>query len=502
MTHILQLLLLLVIIIFTAKYAGALSVRFGQPAVFGKIALGLLLGPTLFDIVNWHIGGLFFFGGLDHAAHAEVAAFPFAQQIAEAYNEGHETSGLILMHTVHNFAEIGVLLLMFMAGLETDLKQMMKVGKVALYAALGGVIFPLVAGIGSGVAFTAFGLDFDIYEAIFIGTILTATSVSISAQTLMELKVLKSKEGSTILGAAVIDDVVGIIILSFVIAFKPKGDEGGAVHNEKLLDWIMQGMASFNLSESAESIFRIVLLVFMMVGFFFLAVSADKWFLRPMVRRFERMPVTQGLLAGVLMVGLLYAWAAEWIGNVAAITGTYLCGVLLAQTDLRHAIEEKLHTLTYAFFVPVFFVNIGLHANARPIFAPLAHATTMSKEEWLILGFTFVICFLAVFTKVWGCQLGASIGGFTKAESLRVGVGMISRGEVGIIVALVGLNAGIIDTEVFSMMILMVLVTTLVTPLWLKGVFKGQGPTGDGGGDGDGADSGEDNETEEAVNPA
>lgn len=500
MTHILQLLLLLTIIIFTAKYAGYLSVRIGQPAVFGKIALGLLLGPTLLDIVNWHLGGLYFFGGLDHLSHEAVASLPFAQQIADAVNNGHETGGLILMHTVHSFAEIGVLLLMFMAGLETDLKQMMKVGKVALYAALGGVIFPMLAGIGSGVAFTAFGLHFNIYECIFIGTILTATSVSISAQTLMELKVLKSKEGSTILGAAVIDDVVGIIILSFVIAFKPPSGGAGAASNEKLLDWIMQGLVSFGVGDGAASIIRIVLLVVMMVGFFLIAVSADKWFIRPMVRRFERMPVTQGLLAGVLMVGLLYAWAAEWIGNVAAITGTYLCGVLLAQTDMRHAIEEKLHTLTYAFFVPVFFVNIGLHANARPIFAPLAHAAQMSREEWLILAFTFVICVLAVITKVLGCQLGASIGGFNKQESLRVGVGMISRGEVGIIIALVGLNAGIIDSEVFSIMILMVLVTTLVTPLWLKGVFKGH--SGDGSTDDGGDDGGDDRKSEEAALPA
>jgi Kef-type K+ transport system membrane component KefB len=139
---------------------------------------------------------------------------------------------------------------------------------------------------------------------------------------------------------------------------------------------------------------------------------------------------------------------------------------------MKHVVEEKLHTITYAFFVPIFFVGIGLEANARPIFMPLAHLPTMTRTEWLVLIFTLLICAIAVFTKVWGCQAGAKLAGFTSKESLRVGVGMISRGEVGIIVALVGLNAGIIDSEVFSMMILMVLVTTLVTPLWLKVVFK------------------------------
>ena len=473
--------LILVVILFAAKYAGFFSVRIGQPAVFGKIALGLLLGPTLFDIVNWHLGGFYFFGGLDHVAHEAVASLPFAQQIAHAVEAGQETSGLILMHTIHDLAELGVLFLMFMAGLETDLKQMMKVGKVALYAAIGGVLGPFVFGAGAGYSFMLMGLEFNIYECIFIGTILTATSVSISAQTLMELGRLKSKEGTTILGAAVIDDVVGIIVLSVVIALKPSsgghGAEGAAgAHAEKLLDWIMLGLGDVGW-------LRIVLLIVMMLAFFVVGWFADKWLVRPLVNRFERMPVTEGLLAGVLLVGLLYAWAAEWIGNVAAITGTYLCGVLLGRTDLRHQIEEKLHTLTYSFFVPIFFVNIGLHANARPIFAPLAHIGQMTKVEWLVLIFTLLISLIAVFTKVWGCQIGALLGGFNTKESMRVGVGMISRGEVGIIVALVGLNAGIINSEVFSMMILMVLVTTLVTPIWLKSVFKK-----DGGGDDSGQD--------------
>jgi Kef-type K+ transport system membrane component KefB len=361
-----------------------------------------------------------------------------------------------------------------MAGLETDLKQMLKVGKVALWAAIGGVVAPLLFGFGAGISFKFLGLGFDIYECLFIGTILTATSVSISAQTLMELGRLKSKEGMTILGAAVIDDVIGIIVLSFVIAFKPASPGVEAVP-QRLLDWIMLGMQSAGLPDSASGIVRIIFLVLLMAAFFFVAVTADRWFVRPVLRTFERMPVTQGLLAGVLLIGLVYAWAAEWIGNVAAITGTYLAGVLLARTDLRHQIEEKLHTLTYAFFVPIFFVSIGMEANARPIFTPLGHLTAMTRQEWLVLIFTLLISLIAVLTKVLGCLAGARWAGFDRTSSLRVGVGMISRGEVGIIVALVGLNAGIIDTEVFSMMILMVLVTTLVTPLWLKAVFKGNG---------------------------
>ncbi|HES58395.1 MAG TPA: cation:proton antiporter, partial [Firmicutes bacterium] len=294
MTHLLQLLLLLSIVLLTAKYAGYLSVKIGQPMVFGKIALGLILGPTILDIINWHIGGFYFFGGMEHGAALAHGAEAAAQHIASGGPIGGYT-GETLLHSFKDMAEIGVLLLMFMAGLETDLNQMMKVGKVALWAAIGGVIAPLLAGFGSGIAFKGLGLELDIYECLFIGTILTATSVSISAQTLMELKRLKSKEGMTILGAAVIDDVVGIIVLSFVIAFKPAGP-GGAEAPEKLLDWIMMGVENAGISGGAESAIRIGLLIVMMAAFFFIAVSADRWFIRPVVKAFDRMPITQGLL--------------------------------------------------------------------------------------------------------------------------------------------------------------------------------------------------------------
>ncbi|MCH7472507.1 cation:proton antiporter [bacterium] len=469
MSHLLQLLLLLAIVLFTSKYAGYLSLRLGQPAIVGKIALGLLLGPTILDIVNWHIGGFYIFGGVAHelANGAAAAGGPIGGYTGEA-----------LLLTFRDMAEIGVLLLMFMAGLETDLAKLMRVGKVALWAAIGGVAAPLLLGIGASWGFSVLGLGFDIYECIFIGTILTATSVSISAQTLMELGRLKSKEGSAILGAAVIDDVVGIIILSFVIAFKPAGP-GAAVAPSHLLDWIMLGLSSAGLPEAGAAYMRVGLLVLMMAGFFFIAISAGRWFIRPLLRSMEHLPVTQGLLAGVLIVGLLYAWAAEWIGNVAAITGTFIAGVLLGRTELRQRIEERLHIFTYSFFVPVFFVSIGMEANARPIFAPLVHFGSMSRTEGLLLLFTFVILVLAVLSKVFGCMAGARLAGFDARSSLRVGVGMISRGEVGIIIALVGMSAGIISREVFSVMVLMVLVTTLITPIWLKAVFRSDGADGE-----------------------
>src|SRR5262247_2529074 len=200
MPHLLQLLLLLVIIVFTAKAAGALSVRFGQPAVFGEILVGLLLGPTIIDLLR---------------------LWPFVA--------AHDSLG----NVVKDFSEIGVILLMFVAGLETDLDEMKRVGRVAFWAAAGGVILPMAGGVAAA---RSFGYGWR--EAIFIGTVLTATSVSISAQTLMELKQLKSKEGSTILGAAVIDDVMGIIVLSFVVAFAAVGS-GAIIETEKTLPMLI-----------------------------------------------------------------------------------------------------------------------------------------------------------------------------------------------------------------------------------------------------------------------
>lgn len=444
MPHFLQLILFIALVLWLAKRGGALAVRLGQPAVVGKIALGLLLGPTLLDCMGWHIGGLYFFGG----AHAEA-----------------------LLTTVRDLAGMGVLLLMFMAGLETEVSQVMRVGKAALWAAIGGVVAPMLSAFAAAGLFSSAGLGFGIYECLFIGTILSATSVSISAQTLMELGRLKGREGSAILGAAVIDDVVGIVILSLVIAFRPAGV---GIHSEpeKLLDWIMLGLGQAGLNPEAMSVLRVLLLLLLMAGFFCAAIMIGRRLLAPLIKSFERLPVSQGLLAGTLLAGLMLAWAAEWIGGVAAITGTYICGVLLSRTALKEEVEEKLHALTYALFVPLFFVGIGLEANARPIFAPLAGREPMTQQEWLMLGFTLTVIVLAVLGKVLGCMLGARIGGFGPREAYRVGVGMISRGEVGIIVALVGYNAGIIDGVVFSVMVLMVLVTTLITPIWLKAAFR------------------------------
>jgi Kef-type K+ transport system membrane component KefB len=283
--------------------------------------------------------------------------------------------------------------------------------------------------IGGALVATAFGYPL-LWHGVFIGAILTATSVSISAQTLIELGALRSKEGSTILGAAVIDDVMGIIVLSIVVALARASDEVGA------------GGIAF-------MILRIAL-------FFGGAILVGRAL--PLVGRFaERLQVSQGLLAIVLSIAFVYAWSAEFVGGVAAITGSYLAGLMFAQTRYKERIDDAIHPLTYSLFVPVFFISIGLQANARDL-GPRA-------------GFAVALIVVAIVTKALGCGLFARLAGFDTKESIRVGAGMISRGEVGLIVAGYGLANGLIDQGVFSASVVMVLATTMVTPPLLKATF-------------------------------
>lgn len=401
MSHLLQLLLVLALIVAVAKLAGATANRVGQPAVFGEILAGLILGPTVLDVLGWPM-----------FAHATPTV--------------HGGAPAPLLETVRDLAELGVVLLMFIAGLETDIAEMRRVGKVAFWAAAGGVVLPFVGGAATAVAF---GQPL-LWTAVFIGTILTATSVSISAQTLMELNALRSREGSTILGAAVIDDVMGIVVLSIVVALARAG--GGV-----------------NPLEFATIVGRMAL-------FFGAGIVLGRYFERVLAWA-ERLAVSQGVLATVLVVALLYAWAAEFVGGVAAITGSYLAGVLFGQTRYRAAIDHGIHPLTYSMLVPVFFISIGLAANGREL----------GEHAW----FTVALVLVAIVTKAVGCALFARICGFTSMESVRVGIGMISRGEVGLIVAGYGLASGLIGRDVFSASVIVVLATTMVTPPLLRMVF-------------------------------
>jgi Kef-type K+ transport system membrane component KefB len=327
-------------------------------------------------------------------------------------------------------AEIGVLLLMMLAGLELDLKGLLDSGKTSGLAGTLGVFIPLLMGFGTALLF---GLDSS--AAFVMALALAATSVSISAQTLMELNVLRTRVGLALLGAAVFDDILVILLLSVASIF-------------------IGGAAAGDYTFIFETVIRIVL-------FLAIASALGFWLLPWLAAHINHLPVSQGALAFVLVATLLYGWSAEAIGGIAAITGAFLVGLFLSRSPLRNQLEAGVSAIAYGFFVPVFFVSIGLEVNMRAI----------SGEAWI---FAIVITIVAILSKIIGSGLGARISGFTNLESLQLGIGMVSRGEVGLIVATFALANGLLSQDGFSIAVFMVIIATLVTPPLLRLSFREQ----------------------------
>ncbi len=390
----LPLLAALALIIAAAKLGGWVSGRLRQPVVLGELLVGLLLGPSLFDV--------------------------FAQPYFAA---AHVDAALI------EFGELGVIFLMFTAGLEVQVDDLRKTGRASLWVGVLGVVAPLVLG-----ALLLVPVGYAVEGAVFLGIVMAATSVSISAQTLIELRRLRSPEGMTLLGAAVVDDVLAIAVLSAFTALALGGDGGWLG-----LGWTLLRMALF------------------LVGAFVLG----SWLLPRAVHWVEgrQWAISEPVLSLVVVIVLTFAWASEFVGGVAAITGAFIAGVTLARSPLKTRIERGMHVLAYAFFVPVFLVGIGLQADAR----------ALSAGD---LGVTLWIVAVAFATKLAGAGLGARLGGLPPRSAWRVGIGMISRGEVGLIVASVGVSAGLLDTSAFTSVVLMVLATTLATPPLLRWAFR------------------------------
>jgi len=396
MSPFLQLSLVLTTIILVAKASGWISVRLGQPAVLGELLAGLILGPTAINLLHLP---------------------PFDSPSLE--------------ETVLNLAELGAVLMMFIAGMEVDLREMSRSGRVAVLGGVLGVAVPLLMG-----ALVAGPFGYRGASGVFVGIVLTATSVSISAQTLLELGVLRTREGLAMLGAAVVDDILVIVLLSVFLALAGGASAPGAV----------------------------AIVVVRMLVYLVLAGVAGWFAMPPLMRWVDRQPISEGLASLVFSSVLLFAWAAEVVGGLAAITGSFLAGVGLGRSPLREKTEAKIRTITYAFLVPVFFVSIGLQADARSIAGPS-------------VVFLLALLVVAVASKVIGSGLGARLGGFGGLAALRVGVGMISRGEVGLIVATVGVGHGLVDAELFSIVVLLVLLTTIITPVLLRQVFaRAPGP--------------------------
>lgn len=369
---------LVLILIFT-KLAGHLSVKLGQPSVLGELLAGVILGPA---VLGWV----------------------------------YQTS------FIHEFSEIGVLILMFIAGLETDLDTLRKNWKTALAVAIGGVIIPFAGGYSAALSF---GLEQN--HALFLGLLLCATSVSISVQTLKEMNKLSSKEGTTILGAAVVDDILVVVLLAVMLSLLGTGESVsiGSLIGKKVL-------------------------------FFVIIFAASIWVVPLVMKWLSKLKIAETVISGGIIIALTFSYFAEWLG-VAGIIGSFAAGIAISQTPFKHTVESKLEPIAYGLFVPVFFVSIGLNVDFEGV----------GSQIWFII----VLSLIAISTKLIGGALGAKITGYNFHSSMAIGTGMISRGEVALIIAGTGLAGGLLDPQYYTSVIIMVIVTTLVTPPMLKIMF-------------------------------
>ncbi|MBD5460813.1 MAG: cation:proton antiporter [Lachnospiraceae bacterium] len=386
----------LAIIIVFAKFFGILARKLKAPQVVGEIVAGLLIGPSVLGLVQ-------------------------------------QTDFLIQM------AEIGVLLLMFSAGLGTNLKELMKTGPIACLIACAGVFIPLMCGSLLYMVFYGFapwGSE-EFYKAVFVGVILTATSVSITVETLKEMGKLKGKVGTTILSAAIIDDVIGIIVLTFVIGFKnPDSNPGRVVLNTVL--------------------------------FFAFAIVAGFVIYKIFKKIDNRYPHTRRIPIIGLALCLSFAYIAEKYFGIADITGAYVAGIILCSVRDSNYIAEKMDINSYMLFGPVFFASIGLKTNLENTTADL-----------LIFSACFVL--VGLISKVIGCGLMARACGFRGHDTLKIGVGMMTRGEVALIVAQKGLSVGLLTSMYFTSVILLIIVSSICTPIILKVLYAKDSDVGDPG---------------------
>ncbi|MGL5477940.1 MAG: cation:proton antiporter [Clostridium sp.] len=378
------------IILLSTKFLGIVTKKFKMPQVVGALMAGLVLGPAMLDVL-------------------------------------HETEFISQM------AALGVIVLMFTAGLETDISELKKTGKVSFVVAVFGVIIPLLFGLLVSSFFNKGDLSYNgtssLLQNIFIGIILTATSVSITVETLKELGKLNTRAGNTILGAALIDDILGIVGLT-----------------------IITSMADPSV-DILEVLFKIILFfVFcFIVGYLFHKVFV-KW-----IDRYSK-DMRRFVIVSFVFC-LLLAFIAEEFFGVADITGAFIAGLIISNTERTKYINARFETLSYILLSPIFFASVGIKVEL----------TSMSMT---IVLFTLLLLIAAVFSKVIGCFLGAKFFNYKTKESLQVGVGMVSRGEVALIVANKGMAVGLMNPYFLAPIVIVVVFTTVVTPILLKLTFK------------------------------
>ncbi|AGY77194.1 cation:proton antiporter [Clostridium autoethanogenum] len=378
----------IVLILICTRIGGIISRKLKMPEVLGALIAGVILGPVILNVVQYD-------------------------------------------DNIKLLSNLGVIMLMFLAGLETNIEEFKKAGLSSFIIAMCGIILPFILG-----TLSAYMFFNNFLENVFVGVILTATSVSISVETLKELGKLNTRAGINILGAAVIDDVLGLMLISIVLAVAQSSGSGASA----------SGMMSL--------VFVFVKII-LFCGFSILGIVC----LPKYINKFTR-DVKPGkeMLTFSLAFALLIACIAEYLG-IAAITGAYICGLVLSSIEHKKYLERNIKAISSGFLSLIFFASVGIEANLKGL-----------NLEVLII--TLVMFVIAVVGKIIGCGGAARVLKMSKSESLQIGVGMISRGEVAIITANIGLQKNIISEEIFLPTLMVVILTTIITPVLLKVAFS------------------------------
>lgn len=374
----------LILILLATTLMGQLFSRLNMPAVIGQLLSGILLGPAILNLVKPN----------------EIISL---------------------------FSEFGVILLMFLAGLESDLDLLKKYFKLSFTVASIGVILPVVF---TGVACLVFGMK--PLEALFIGIVFAATSVSISVVVLQEARQLHTRAGTAILGAAVVDDILAVVVLSLFTTFSHEGGNSGLTNNF-LLNLLIE-----------VAYFGVVWAIYKFVAPYFMYAA-------------ERMDVDYSVVIGSLVLALTMAWAADFVG-LSAVVGAFFGGLAIRQTPQYKEVNSSVTAIGYSIFIPVFFVNIGLSMTFASFIKDIL--------------FIVVMTVLALLSKFWAGKYSSELFGFTKNEGNIVGAGMISRGEVALIVAQIGISHHLFPEDIYSSLILVIIVTTVLSPFILNHYIK------------------------------
>ncbi len=378
----------IVLILLFTKIGGSISRKLKMPEVLGSLVAGLILGPIVLNLVQYD-------------------------------------------NNIKLLSNLGVIMLMFLAGLETNAEEMKRAGLTSFTIALAGIILPLILGtLGAYLFFS------DFWENLFVGVILTATSVSITVETLKELGKLNTRTGVNILGAAVIDDVLGLILISIVLAIAQTGGPDSA--------------ASGTLAVFTVLIKIIFFCLFSIVGILYLPKYINKFF--------DNLKKHSSILPICIACGIFMAYIAELLG-IAAITGAYICGLILSTYQHKEHLEKNVKSISSGFLSLIFFASVGIEVNINGL-------------TWEVLLITLIMFILAVVGKIAGCGGAARLLKMTKSESVQIGIGMVSRGEVAIITAKIGLQKGILSEEIFLPTLIVVILTTIITPVLLKISFS------------------------------